>query len=98
MSFQNTALRWRIRRDFFAQFNSAFDECKSILKIGREQFENGESKTLLALPAYDYCMLAAHTFNLLDARGAISVTQRQDYILKIRELAKSCALAYKESL
>ena len=82
----------------FAQFNSAFDECKSILKIGREQFENGESKTLLALPAYDYCMLAAHTFNLLDARGAISVTQRQDYILKIRELAKSCALAYKESL
>ena len=82
----------------FNQFQNAFDECKNILEIGRAEFENGKSKTLLALPAYDYCMLAAHTFNVLDARGAISVTQRQDYILKIRELAKSCALAYKESL
>ncbi|MBR7047895.1 MAG: glycine--tRNA ligase subunit alpha [Campylobacter sp.] len=82
----------------FNQFQNAFDECKNILEKGRSEFENGKSKTLLALPAYDYCMLAAHTFNVLDARGAISVTQRQDYILKIRELAKSCALAYKESL
>ncbi|MBQ7676250.1 MAG: glycine--tRNA ligase subunit alpha [Campylobacter sp.] len=82
----------------FNQFQNAFDECKNILEIGRAEFESGKSKTLLALPAYDYCMLAAHTFNVLDARGAISVTQRQDYILKIRELAKSCALAYKESL
>lgn len=82
----------------FSQFQNAFDECKNILEKGRSEFESGKSKTLLALPAYDYCMLAAHTFNVLDARGAISVTQRQDYILKIRELAKSCALAYKESL
>ena len=82
----------------FNQFQNAFDECKNILEKGRSEFESGKSKTLLALPAYDYCMLAAHTFNVLDARGAISVTQRQDYILKIRELAKSCALAYKESL
>ena len=82
----------------FSQFQNAFDECKNILQKGRSEFESGKSKTLLALPAYYYCMLAAHTFNVLDARGAISVTQRQDYILKIRELAKSCALAYKESL
>ncbi|HEF3499884.1 TPA: glycine--tRNA ligase subunit alpha, partial [Campylobacter jejuni] len=52
----------------------------------------------LALPAYDYCMLAAHTFNLLDARGAISVAQRQDYMLKIRELSKNCAEIYKKNL
>lgn len=52
----------------------------------------------LPLPAYDYCLLASHTFNVLDARKAISVTQRQNYILKIRALAKGCALSYKESL
>ncbi|RKO64492.1 glycine--tRNA ligase subunit alpha [Campylobacter sp. P255] len=68
------------------QFENAYNECKNAL----------EAK--LALPAYDYCMLAAHTFNLLDARGAISVTQRQDFMLKIRELSKNCALIYKESL
>lgn len=50
------------------------------------------------MPAYDYCMLAAHTFNLLDARGAISVAQRQDYMLKIRELSKTCAEIYKKNL
>ncbi|EAK0811054.1 glycine--tRNA ligase subunit alpha [Campylobacter lari] len=68
------------------QFENAYNECKNAL----------DAK--LALPAYDYCMLAAHTFNLLDARGAISVTQRQDFMLKIRELSKNCALVYKESL
>ncbi|MBK1964638.1 glycine--tRNA ligase subunit alpha [Campylobacter novaezeelandiae] len=68
------------------QFENACKECKNILEQG------------LALPAYDYCMLAAHTFNLLDARGAISVTQRQDYMLKIRELAKNCAQIYKKNL
>lgn len=69
-----------------SQFENAYNECKNAL----------DAK--LALPAYDYCMLAAHTFNLLDARGAISVTQRQDYMLKIRELSKNCALIYKENL
>ena len=41
-------------------------------------------------------MLASHIFNTLDARKAISVTERQNYILKIRELSKSCAELYKE--
>lgn len=68
------------------QFENAYNECKNAL----------EAK--LALPAYDYCMLAVHTFNLLDARGAISATQRQDFMLKIRELSKNCALVYKENL
>lgn len=52
----------------------------------------------LPLPAYDCVMQCSHFFNVLDARGAISVTQRQDYILQIREIAKECAVAYKESL
>ncbi len=47
-------------------------------------------------PAYDYCLKCSHTFNLLDARGAISVTERTTYILKIRKLAKQCAETYIE--
>ncbi|MDD5548040.1 MAG: glycine--tRNA ligase subunit alpha, partial [Sulfurovaceae bacterium] len=49
----------------------------------------------LPLPAYDECMRAAHAFNVLDARKAISQAQRQNYILKIRELSKGCAQLYK---
>ncbi len=48
----------------------------------------------LVLPAYDYCLKCSHTFNLLDARGAISVTERTGYIARIRNLARSCAEAY----
>jgi glycyl-tRNA synthetase alpha chain len=44
----------------------------------------------LPLPAYEQCIKASHAFNLLDARGVISVTERQSYILRVRELAKSC--------
>ena len=49
----------------------------------------------LPLPAYDQCMFASHTFNTLDARKAISVTERQNYILKVRELSLGCATLYK---
>jgi len=51
----------------------------------------------LALPAYEQVLKAAHTFNLLDARGAISVTERQGYIGRIRALAQSVANSYYES-
>ena len=68
----------------FSQFEFASNECKRALDAG------------LPLPAYDQCMAASHAFNMLDARKAISVTQRADYILKIRELAKGCAMLYKE--
>ncbi len=50
----------------------------------------------LVQPAYDYALKCSHTFNLLDARGAISVTERQSYIARVRELAKLCAAAYVE--
>jgi glycyl-tRNA synthetase alpha chain len=47
-------------------------------------------------PAYDYCLKCSHTFNILDARGAISVTERTRYILRIRDLAFQCANLYVE--
>ena len=51
----------------------------------------------LPLPAYDQCLKASHLFNLLDARGVISVTERQSYILRVRSLAKACCGAWLES-
>jgi glycyl-tRNA synthetase alpha chain len=51
----------------------------------------------LALPAYEQVLKAAHTFNLLDARGAISVTERAAYIGRIRHLARSVAQSYLDS-
>jgi glycyl-tRNA synthetase alpha chain len=57
-----------------------------------------ESKQLieagLVLPSYEYCLKCSHTFNLLDARGAISVTERTGYIGRIRNMARSCAEKY----
>ena len=68
----------------FQHFDDAFNECKRCLEAQ------------LPLPAYDQCMVASHCFNVLDARKAISVTQRQNYILRVRELAQGCAVMYKE--
>jgi len=48
----------------------------------------------LVLPAYDYVLKCSHTFNLLDARGAISVTERTSYIARVRNMARKCAQAY----
>ncbi len=71
----------------FSQFEMAQEECYDLLN----------QKHSLPLPAYDQCLKASHLFNLLDARGAISVTERQSYILKIRNLAKGCCKAYLNS-
>jgi glycyl-tRNA synthetase alpha chain len=51
-------------------------------------------KEKLVLPAYEYCLKCSHTFNLLDARGAISVMERTSYIGRIRNLARACAEGY----
>jgi glycyl-tRNA synthetase alpha chain len=51
----------------------------------------------LALPAYEQILKAAHTFNLLDARGSISVTERAGYITRIRNLARAVAQSYYDS-
>ncbi|MCD6319000.1 glycine--tRNA ligase subunit alpha, partial [Candidatus Aerophobetes bacterium] len=46
------------------------------------------------LPAYDYILKCSHTFNLLDARGALGVSERERFIKRVRDLAKRCALSY----
>lgn len=51
----------------------------------------------LVFPAYDYVLKCSHTFNLLDARGAISVTERTGYIMRVRNLARACATVYLEA-
>ena len=59
-----------------------------------ERQANALIQAQLPLPAYDQVLKASHTFNLLDARGAISVTERQRYILRIRDLSRQVAEAY----
>jgi glycyl-tRNA synthetase alpha chain len=73
----------------FEQFKMAENACRKYLADG----DRGETH-LMALPAYDQCIKASHVFNLLDSRGVISVTERQSYILRVRELAKACGAAW----
>jgi glycyl-tRNA synthetase alpha chain len=73
----------------FQHFRDAEAECRSLLERG-----GAGERHLMPLPAYDQCIKASHAFNLLDARGAISVTERQSYILRVRELAKACGAAW----
>jgi glycyl-tRNA synthetase alpha chain len=75
----------------FEQFKMAEKACKEYLAAG---WSADRKKHLMALPAYDQCIKASHVFNLLDARGVISVTERQSYILRVRELAKACGEAW----
>jgi glycyl-tRNA synthetase alpha chain len=70
-------------------FRDAEKECRNLLKRGEKH-----ARHELALPAYDQVLKASHAFNMLDARGVISVTERQAYILKVRELAKGCCEAW----
>jgi len=72
-------------------FRDAETECKALLDKGTV---GDGARHLMALPAYDQCIKASHIFNLLDARGVISVTERQSYILRVRELAKACCGAW----
>ncbi len=67
-------------------FEDAERECNALLNIG----EVSANRPKLALPAYDQCLKASHLFNLLDARGVISVTERAAYIGRVRALAKAC--------
>ncbi len=68
----------------FQLFEMYEGECNRLLQLG------------LARPAYDYCMKSSHAFNVLDARGAISVSERQAYIGRVRALARGCAKVYLE--
>lgn len=64
-----------------------------------DQYEDEAKRALkekLVFPAYDYVLKCSHTFNLLDARGAISVTERTGYLARVRNLARSCAKTFVE--
>ncbi len=69
----------------FVCFDTYEQECQKLIEQN------------LALPAYEMVLKASHTFNLLDARHAISVTERQRYILRVRNMAKSVAETYYQS-
>jgi glycyl-tRNA synthetase alpha chain len=71
----------------FQHFKDYEKQCNELLTANKK----------LALPAYDQCIKASHCFNLLDARGVISVTERAAYIARVRALAKACCEAWLES-
>lgn len=73
----------------FQHFADVEKACKALIEKGQRGEEH-----IMAMPAYDYCIKASHIFNLLDARGVISVTERQSYILRVRELAQACGQAW----
>ena len=80
----------------FSKFN--FDYADTELLSG--QFDAFEKESLrlnklgLVQPSYEFCLKCSHTFNLLDARGALSVTERTGYIARVRNLARLCARAF----
>ena len=80
----------------FSHFNLEFADVEILLR----HFEDAEKqcealiKEQLPLPAYDYCCKASHLFNLLCARGVVSVTERASYISRVRHLAKICCVAW----
>ena len=80
----------------FSAYNFEYANTENLFKMF-DMFEN-EAKSLvekkISLPAYDQCLKASHVFNILDARGAISVAQRAEYIGKIREITKSAAAVW----
>jgi glycyl-tRNA synthetase alpha chain len=80
----------------FSKFNFNHADVDLLMK----QFEGYEKESVrlnkleLVLPAYEFCLKCSHTFNLLDARGAISVTERTGYIARVRNLARLSARAF----
>ncbi len=80
----------------FSKYN--FDEADINLHITLFEKYEKEAVTLLkkklVLPAYDFCLKCSHSFNILDARGAISVTERTAYIARVRHLSRKCAEGY----
>lgn len=69
----------------FKHFNDAEKQCMDLIKVN------------LPMPAYDFVIKASHIFNLLDARGVISVTERASYISRVRNLAKICCTRWLEN-
>lgn len=92
----------QVRHQEEVEFSTFHFEHADVM-LGFDLFDRFESESQrlvranLVLPAYDYCMKCSHAFNVLDARGAISVTERQRYIGRVRGLARACAEEYVRS-
>ena len=90
--------------EHFAAFDHCEAEAKRLLWRGADRDKKGvrpNPEKALVLPAYDFVVKAAHHFNVLDARGAIGVTERQRFIGRVRALARAVAetwLAQREAL
>ena len=83
----------------FSAYNFKYANTENLFKIF--DMHESEAKSLveknISLPAYDQCLKASHIFNVLDARGAISVAQRAEYIGRIREITKQAARIWVQS-
>ncbi len=83
----------------FSRYN--FDVADTGLHFSLFEKYEAEAKRLikegLILPAYDFCLKCSHSFNMLDARGAISVTERTAFIARVRNLSRKCAGGYLKS-
>jgi glycyl-tRNA synthetase alpha chain len=80
----------------FSKYNFEESDPEMLFKLF-DMYERESSRVIakgLILPAYDYCLKCSHTFNLLQARGAISITERTGYIGRVRNLSKAVAEAY----
>ena len=84
--FSAYALEFSNAKKLYDHFYDAEEECEAMLARN------------LTLPAYEQCIKASHIFNLLDARGVVSVTERASYIARVRAMAKKCCQAWLESL
>ncbi|MDO4280841.1 MAG: glycine--tRNA ligase subunit alpha [Peptococcaceae bacterium] len=82
----------------YSKYNFEFSDAEMLIQLF-DMYEK-EAQNVLACnvvqPAYDYALKCSHVFNLLDARGAISVTERTHYIARVRNLTKQCAEKYVE--
>ena len=80
----------KVEEFLLKNFLDAEKQCVNILN--QEELDKTTGKKIIMVhPAYDQCIKASHIFNLSDARGVISVTERQAFISKVRSLAKACA-------
>ena len=83
----------------FSIYNFENANVENLLKMFdmHEQEAKSLAEKKISLPAYDQCLKASHVFNILDARGAISVAQRAGYIARIRDITKAAAAVWVES-
>ena len=79
-----------------SKYNFEVSDAERLQRLYKEYYTEAEAciKAELAIPAYDYILKCSHTFNLLDARGAISKDERQKFILDIRSVAEACSKLY----